>query len=315
MKTFSSFSVFASLVLVIMAGGTGCSPQQSITIDGSSTVQPITQAVEESYRDEQTGCRITIAVSGTGGGMKKFSVNEIDIADASRPMKDKELAACKKNGVEYVRFMVAFDGLAVLVNPKNDWCDSLTVSELKSIWEPESKVNTWKDIRPEWPDEEIKLFGPGPDSGTFDSFTKAICGKERSSRSDFTASEEDNVLVTGVAQTKNALGYFGYAYYAENTDKLKLLGVDNEKGDGPVKPSEATVRDNSYTPLSRPLFIYVNKASLKREEVANFVKFYIDNTGKLSPEVGYVPVSEEEAEENQRLYKEVVAEVNSNKEA
>tara|TARA_R110002111_G_scaffold256979_2_gene324640 strand:+ start:135463 stop:136446 length:984 start_codon:yes stop_codon:yes gene_type:complete len=273
----------------------------TVQIDGSSTVYPISEAVAEEFRAVQPEVRVTVGVHGTGGGMKKFIAGEIDICDASRAMKDKEADSCKEQGIEFIELSVAFDGLAVIVNPKNTWCDCLTVGQLKELWRPESDVKQWKDLNPQWPAEEIKLYGPGTDSGTFDYFTEAIVGEEKASRSDYTASEDDNVLVTGVQSDEFALGYFGFAYYEENKDKLKLLGVDS--GKGCAQPSLETVRDNTYAPLSRPLFIYVRKSALERPEVVAFVKFYLENAAALSKDVGYVPVSDEVEKANQDALK------------
>jgi len=280
---------------------TGCSESpQGIVIDGSSTVYPITEAVAEEYRAVAPDVRVTVGFSGTGGGMKKFIAGDIDICGASRPIKDSERKACTAAGVEYLQLEVAFDGLTVVLNPKNDWCDSMTVAQLKELWRPESAVKKWNDLNPEWPEMEIKLYGPGTDSGTFDSFTKSIVGEEGASRADYTASEDDNVLVTGVQEDQHALGYFGYAYYSENKDKLKLLGVD--EGNGPIRPSEETVRDGTYSPLSRPLYLYVRSSALAKTEVKAFIRFYLDNAATLSQEVGYVPVSDEAANRNNELF-------------
>ena len=272
----------------------------SVKIDGSSTVYPVSEAVAEEFRAVQPKIRVTVGVSGTGGGMKKFIAGEVDICDASRAMKEKEANACKEQGIEFIELSVAFDGLAVIVNPKNDWCDCLTVGQLKELWRPESGVKQWKDLDPKWPAKDIKLYGPGTDSGTFDYFTEAIVGESKASRADYTASEDDNVLVTGVSEDADALGYFGYAYYDENKDKLKLLAVDG--GKGCVNPSLETVRNNTYEPLSRPLFIYVRKSALERPEVVAFVKFYMENAAALSKDVGYVPVSEEVQKKNMETF-------------
>ncbi len=292
-RQFPTFGLLAGLLI-------GCSTPESITIDGSSTVYPITEAVAEEYRKEQPNVRVTVGVSGTGGGMKKFIAGSIDICGASRPIKQTESKACQEGGVEYLELEVAFDGLAIVLNPDNDWCDSMTVEQLKELWRPESAVRQWKDLNPDWPAEDITLYGPGTDSGTFDSFTKSIVGEERASRADYTASEDDNVLVTGVQEDRHALGYFGYAYYAENKNRLKLMGVDD--GKGPVQPSEATVRDGSYSPLSRPLFLYVRKSAMSSSAVNQFVRFYLDNTARLSREVGYVPVSDQAAKKNDEVF-------------
>ncbi len=266
----------------------------SIRIDGSSTVYPITEAVAEEFRTESPKVKITIGISGTGGGFKKFSRGETDISDASRPIKDKEKTACKENGIEYISLTVAYDGMAVLINPENDWVDYLTIEDLKKMWEPEAQNNItqWNQIRSEWPEQELHLFGPGVASGTFDYFTKAIVGESGKSRGDFTASEDDNVLVQGIASDKYALGFFGLAYYEENKDKLKLAGVDN--GNGPVLPTIETVKNGTYAPLSRPVFIYISSNAVKRPEVIKFVEFYLKNVFELVKEVGYVPLPQEE---------------------
>lgn len=297
----------AVAVLALFAvgcGGGASSESQSIRVDGSSTVFPISMAIAEEFRTDHPNVKVPVRASGTGGGMKQFSVGEIDICNASREMTESEQETCDKNKVEYIALKVAFDGLAVVVNPANDWCDCLTVEQLKSIWRPESDgtVTKWSDINPDWPDEELKLYGPGTDSGTFDYFTEVICGEARASRADYTASENDNALVRGVVNDKGALGYFGIAYYSENKDELKLLSVDS--GEGCITPSEATVMDGTYEPLARPLLIYVNKKSLERPEVAEFVKFYLDNAAKQSATVGYVPVTDDIAAENQKLLEE-----------
>lgn len=258
----------------------------AVAIDGSSTVYPISEAVAEEFRGEQPRVRVTIGISGTGGGMKKFTVGETDISDASRPIKAKEQEKATENGIEYIECPVAFDGLSVVINPENDFVDHLTTEELHRIWQPESTVTTWKDVRPQWPDRRIKLYGPGTDSGTFDYFTEAINGKSQSCRSDFTASEDDNVLVAGVAGDVDALGFFGFAYYVENQSRLKVVPIDD--GKGPVAPSTQTINDGSYSPLSRPLFIYISTASLKKASVKAFVDFYLDHAKTLAGEVGYV---------------------------
>ena len=259
----------------------------TIEIDGSSTVFPITQAVAEEFSKEYPDIRVNVGVSGTGGGFKRFQVGETDINDASRPIKTSEAEECANNGIEYIEFTIAIDGLAVMVNPENTWVDYLTVQELNMIWKPDSTVDSWDDIRPEWPNQPVRLYGPDTDSGTFDYFTDVINGDEGVSRSDYTASADDNVLVQGIAGDTNSLGYFGYAYYAENTDKLKIVPIDS--GSGPVTPSDETVKTNQYEPLSRPIFIYVNKASLNTEIVNAFVRFYMENAEQLVAEVGYTP--------------------------
>ncbi len=261
-----------------------------IQIDGSSSVYPITEAVAEEYRVDHSDIRITVGVSGTGGGFKKFARGETDISNASRPISAKEIAACKESGISFIEIPVAYDGLAVVVSPANDFVDYLTVAELKKIWEPaaQNKITSWKQVRESFPDLPIRLYGAGTSSGTYDYFTEAIVGKAKSSRGDYTASEDDNVLVQGVSSDKGGLGYFGLAYYLENKSKLKLVGIDN--GAGPVYPSDSTVTNGIYAPLSRPEFIYVNAAAAKTKVVQEFIKFYIDHAPQLVKEVGYVPL-------------------------
>lgn len=261
-----------------------------VKIDGSSTVFPITEAIAEEFDGEHPKVRVTIGVSGTGGGFKKFTRNETDINDASRAIKEKEAALCTENNIEFLQLSVAFDGLAVIANPENDWLESITLEELKMIWEPAAQgtIMKWNQIRAEWPNEDIHLFGPGVASGTFDYFTEAIVGESGASRGDYTASEDDNILVQGIAQDKYALGFFGLAYYEENKSKLALVAVDN--GTASVIPTLETVKDGSYAPLSRPLFIYINSEAAKRNEVVAFVNYYIENAGELATDVGYIPL-------------------------
>ncbi len=265
-----------------------------IKIDGSSTVYPITEAVAEEFRTTQPDVKVTVGISGTGGGFKKFGRGEIDINDASRSIKDQEAAICQESKIKYVELKVAFDGLVIVVSKENNWVKSITVSELKKLWEPEAqgKIKKWNQIRPEWPNEEFHLYGPGIASGTYDYFTEAIVGKSGSSRGDFTASEDDNVLVQGVAGDKNGLAFFGLAYYEENKEKLSLVSVDNGKGG--VLPSVETVKNGTYAPLARPVFIYVTDAAVKKPEVVDFVNFYLTNAAKLVPDVGYISLSAEE---------------------
>lgn len=263
----------------------------SIHIDGSSTVFPITEAVAEEFQKAHQGVRVTVGISGTGGGFKKFCIRETDLNDASRVIKPSEVARALENGIEFIELPVAFDGLSLLVNPKNDFVDFLTVEELKKIWQPGSTVKKWSDVRPGWPNRPITLYGPGMDSGTFDYFTKTINGKEQACRPDFTASEDDNVLVQGIAGDENALGFFGYAYYVENRSRLKVVPI--EAGKGPVTPSADTINNGTYRPLSRPIFIYVNKDAAERPEVNAFVRFYLRNAEALVKEVGYVPLPQQ----------------------
>ena len=286
-------SMAASAVAAAIAFSPIASAQQKIVkIDGSSTVFPVTEAVAEEYQKAKKGAvNVTVGISGTGGGFKKFCRGETDISNASRPILKKEMDDCKAAGVEYFELPVAFDALTVVVNPKNAFIKTLTVDELKKLWEPgaQGKVTKWNQINPAWPDAPMKLFGPGADSGTFDYFTEAVVGKSKSSRGDFTASEDDNVLVTGVSRDVNGLGYFGYAYYIENKDKLRAVPIVNKQGQ-PVEPSMEAVLKGSYQPLSRPIFIYVNAKSLEKPEVKEFVEFYMKSGGKLAREVKYVPL-------------------------
>jgi phosphate transport system substrate-binding protein len=261
----------------------------TIEIDGSSTVFPISEAVAEEFGKISPNVRINVGVSGTGGGFKRFIVGDTDINDASRPIKTSESETAESNDIEYLEIKVAIDGLAVMVNTQNSWVDFLTLDELKKIWEPESTVKRWSDIRPEWPERSINLYGPGTDSGTFDYFTSIIGGEEGASRPDYTASEDDNVLVRGISGDLNALGYFGFAFYVQNTEILKIVPIDS--GNGPVVPSDESIKAGEYTPLSRPIFIYVNQESLVRPEVNAFIKFYLENAEQLVTEVGYTPFS------------------------
>lgn len=285
------------LTLFLFSCGSKSSPKEGaivgeIKIDGSSTVYPITEAVAEEFRVSQPGVRVSVGISGTGGGFKKFGRSESDINNASRPIKEAEIAACKENNIDYVQLTVAIDGLAVIVSKQNTWVDNITVEELKMIWEPaaQGKITKWNQIRKGWPDAPFHLYGPGVASGTYDYFTEAVVGKSGSSRGDFTASEDDNVLVQGISGDKDALGFFGLAYYEENVDKLKLVGVDN--GLGAILPTRETVKSGTYSPLSRPVFIYVSSAAASRPEVVAFVNFYLNNAATLVPDVGYVALPE-----------------------
>lgn len=305
-------SIFLFLPIVVILAAFGCSGKKdsdskdlsgTVRIDGSSTVFPITEAVAEEFRKVNPRVRVTVGISGTGGGFKKFCIGETDINDASRPIKDKEKRKAEKHSIEYIDIPVAYDGLSVLVNKNNNFVDYLSVKELNKIWKPGSQVKKWSDVRQGWPDRPITLYGPGVDSGTFDYFTEAINGKSQACRADFTASEDDNVLVQGIAGDENALGFFGYAYYIENTDKLKAVPI--KEGDkNPVGPTATTINDGSYSPLSRPIFVYVAKAALKHAEVKEFVKFYLDNAPTLVKEVGYVPLPA-------KLYREALKKIES----
>jgi phosphate transport system substrate-binding protein len=269
-----------------------------ILIDGSSTVYPVTQAMAEEFNQVAPNVEIPVGISGTGGGFELFCAGETDISDASRPIKSDEAEICAQNGIEFIELPVAFDGLSVVVNPENDWVDCLTVEQLKVMWEPaaEGTITNWNQIDPSFPDESLVLYGPGADSGTYDYFTSVITGEEGASRGDFTGSEDDNVLVQGVEGDKNALGFFGYAYYLENQDRLKLVSIDDgkpENGDGCVAPSEETINDGTYQPLSRPIFIYSNLEAAQRPEVQAFVDFYLNDGPTIIPEIGYVALPEE----------------------
>jgi phosphate transport system substrate-binding protein len=285
---------FAALALTAMAWALPHAAQaQVVKIDGSSTVFPIIEGLAEDFQKaKKNAVKVTVGISGTGGGFKKFCRGETDISNASRPILKKEMEDCKAAGVEYYELPVAFDALTVVMNPKNSFLKQITVEELKKMWEPaaQGKITRWNQVNPAWPDAPIKLFGAGADSGTFDYFTEAINGKSKASRGDFTASEDDNVLVQGVSQDVNAIGYFGYAYYAENQARLKAVPVVEKAGKPAVAPSEKTVLDGSYQPLSRPIFVYVNVKSMAKPEVKEFVEYMMKETPKIAKEVKYVPL-------------------------
>ncbi len=283
----------AALVLSSAFAASAAFADALVKIDGSSTVYPITEAVAEEFQiAKKNTVKVTVGISGTGGGFKKFCRGEIDISDASRPILKKEMDACKEAGIKYIELPVAYDAMTVVINPKNKFIKQLTVAELKKMWEPAAQgtVTKWNQINPAWPDQPMKLFGPGADSGTFDYFTEAIVGKAKSSRGDFTASEDDNVLVQGVSRDIGALGYFGMAYYEENKDKLKAVPIAMAEGKPGVLPSFETVENGSYQPLSRPIFIYVNAKSAEKPEIKEFVEFYMKYAAKLIKEVKYVPL-------------------------
>lgn len=283
--------------LVLTLSFIGCSkkeastPQQIITVDGSSTVFPITEAMAEEFQKTAPNVRVTIGVSGTGGGFKKFTAGEVDINNASRTIKEEEKAKALEHQIEYVEIPVAFDGITIVVNPKNTWAKDMTKEELHKIWAAESTVKTWDQVRAGWPKKEIKLYGPGTDSGTFDYFTEAVNGKAQSCRADFTKSEDDNVLVQGVAGDEGALGFFGYSYYISNKDKVNLVAING------ILPTIETINNATYAPLSRKVFIYVNKKSLKEKaELQNFIRFYLQSAPKLVAEIGFVALSSAEYE-------------------
>lgn len=281
-------------------GGSSSTPAQSqrvVTLDGSSTVFPISEAVAEEFQKAHADVRVTVGISGTGGGFQKFCRAETDISDASRPIQPTEMAACKQAGIGFIELPIAYDGIAIIVNPKATWIDHITVAELKKLWSPEAQgtVMRWSQVRAGWPDREIHLFGAGVDSGTYDYFTQAVVGKEGASRGDFTSSEDDNVLVQGVTSDELAIGFLPFAYFEENKDKLKLVPVDDEKADngtGPIVPTFESIRTGTYQPLARPIFIYVSDKSLARPEVKQFIEFYLTQGGGLAEEVGYVQLGE-----------------------
>lgn len=280
---------------------TGSNLTGTVKIDGSSTVFPISQAMAEEFMSKNPRVNVTVSESGTGGGFKKWANGETDINDASRKIKDEEQQQAASKQITPIEIPVAYDGISIVVNKENTWVDSLTIDELKKIWEPNSKIKLWSDIRPGWPKEPIKLYGPGNASGTFDYFTEEVIGEAKKSRTDYTASEDDNQLVKGVSGDKNALGYFGYAYYVENKDKLKVVKMEKEKGK-PVEPTDQTINDTSY-PLSRPIFIYVSNKALQRAEVKEFVTFYIQNAKNIAKSVGYIPMKEEDYQKSLQLVK------------
>ena len=277
----------------------------SISIDGSSTVGPLVTAAAEQFQEANSGVNVTVGVSGTGGGFERFCAGETDLSNASRPIEDDEVALCEKAGVEYTEFQVANDGLAIVVNPENDWAECLTVEQLKTIWSPDTAAKSWKDVDPGFPDEPIKLYGPGTDSGTFDYFTDAINGEEGVSRTDYQATEDDNVIVQGVGAEKGGLGYFGLSYAEQNTDKVKLVPVDS--GGGCITPSVETVQDETYTPLGRPLYVYAKNASFARPEVHAFVQYMIDNAVPIAEEALFVPMTETQVTEAQGMLDEAAA--------
>ena len=300
-QVFVRRCVLAGVALIAAACGGGSGQrggeQAIIRVDGSSTVFPITEAVAEEFQGANPNVRVTVGVSGTGGGFQKFCAGETDISNASRPIKPTEIEACGKAGIEFIELPVAYDGLAVIVNPKNTWATAMTVDELKRLWAPDAQgtIMRWNQVRSSWPDREIRLFGPGVDSGTYDYFTEAIVGQEGASRGDFTSSEDDNVLVQGIANDELALGFMGIAYYEQNRQRLKLTPIDDgkaENGDGPISASAETVRNGTYQPLSRPLFIYVSLRSVERPEVQQFVDSYFTGGVDLVTEVGYVPLTD-----------------------
>jgi phosphate transport system substrate-binding protein len=270
--------------------------QGEVAVDGSSTVYPIMEAAAEEYMAEQPNVNVSVGFAGTGGGFEKFIAGETVISNASRPIKDEEKAQLEEKGIEYTEFQIAYDGLSVVVNKENDWVDKLSIEDLKKMWTEDGKPKKWSDINPEWPDEEIKFYSPGHDSGTYDYFDEVVLGGAGMVKT-ATLSEDDNVLVQGVTGDKNAIGYFGYAYYLENKDKLKVVPIVNSKGEA-VEPSNETIQSGTYEPLSRPLFIYVNNKAIKEQpQVADFVQYLLENAGSYAEEVGYVSLPQEKYDE------------------
>ncbi|HSM05144.1 MAG TPA: PstS family phosphate ABC transporter substrate-binding protein, partial [Longimicrobiales bacterium] len=297
------------LLLAACGGDGGRSAEGSdltgqVVIDGSSTVFPVAEAVAEEFQIENRGVRVSVGYSGTGGGFQRFCHGETDISNASRPFRESEIEACGDNGVEYTEIAVAWDGLSVVTNPGAEFVQCLSVEELARIWGPDSSVETWSDVRPEWPDEPIRLYGPGTQSGTFDYFTETVNGESGASRADFQASEDDNILVQGIAGDTYALGYFGYAYYVENRDRLKILGVDG--GNGCVLPSDETIENGTYSPLSRPLFVYVRHSALERPAVQAYVTYMLENAPALVPATGYHALRADQYAEGLRAIQEAV---------
>jgi phosphate transport system substrate-binding protein len=292
MKRWLEIGAAAALLSLALSPSAAVAAEGGIVkVDGSSTVFPITEAVAEEFQIQNRGkVRVTVGIAGTGGGFKKFCRGETDISDASRPILKEEIDACKAAGITYIELPIAYDALTIVINPKNTWAKSLTIADLKKMWEPGAQgvVTRWNQVRSSWPNQPLALFGPGSDSGTFDYFTEAVNGKAKASRGDYTASEDDNVLVQGVESNVNGLGYFGMSYYIAHKDKLAAASIDG--GKGPVAPSPQSVNDGSYQPLSRPIFIYVKQASISRPEVKEFVEFYIQNAPELVADVKYVPL-------------------------
>jgi phosphate transport system substrate-binding protein len=302
MRKLIALAVLGTAVVAASATAGVSALSGTITADGSSTVGPYTTAAAEGFQKKNKGARVTVGISGTGGGFERFCRNETDLSNASRPMKASEAVKCADAGVKYVAFTVANDGLSLVVNKQNTWASCLTVTELKKIWEPGSKINNWKDIRSGFPDVPLKLFGAGTDSGTFDYFTEAINGKAKASRSDYLATEDDNITVQGVEGERGALGYFGYSYYAENKDKLKVVAVNQEKGLGCIAPSIATVQGNKYKPLSRPLFIYAKRTAFKRPVVAGFIGYIFNNEKAIAKQSRFISLTDRQLKKARYQY-------------
>ena len=302
MKKALALAALAAVVLTAAATAGVSALSGTVTADGSSTVGPYAIAAAEGFQKKNPKARVTVGISGTGGGFERFCRNETDLSNASRPMKSSEAVLCKESGVKWVAFTVANDGLSVVVNRQNTWVNCLTVAELKKVWEPGSKVSNWNQIRDSFPNVPLKLFGAGTDSGTFDYFTEAINGKAKASRSDYLATEDDNVVVQGVEGERGAMGYFGYSYYEENKAKLKVVAIDQGKGGGCVTPSVATVQSNAYRPLSRPLFIYAKRSSFKRPVVAGYIGYIFNNEKAIAKKSGFIALTDRQLKKARYTY-------------
>jgi phosphate transport system substrate-binding protein len=302
MKKAIALAALAAVVLTAAATAGVSALSGTVTADGSSTVGPYAIAAAEGFQKKNSKARVTVGISGTGGGFERFCRNETDLSNASRPMKQSEAVNCRDAGVKWVAFTVANDGLSVVVNRQNTWANCLTVAELKKVWEPGSKVSNWNQIRDSFPNVPLKLFGAGTDSGTFDYFTEAVMGKAKSSRSDYLATEDDNVVVQGVEGERGAMGYFGFSYYEENKDKLKVLAIDQGKGAGCVTPSVATVQANKYRPLSRPLFIYAKRTAFKRPVVAGYIGYIFNNEKAIAKKSGFIALTDRQLKKARYQY-------------
>jgi len=306
MKKVITLAVLATAGIAASATAGVSALSGSVTADGSSTVGPYTTAAAEGFQKKNRGARVTVGISGTGGGFERFCRNETDLSNASRPMKQSEAIKCRDAGVKWVAFTVANDGLSVVVNKQNTWANCLTVAELKKVWEPGSKVNNWSQVRDGFPNVPLKLFGAGTDSGTFDYFTEAINGKAKSSRSDYLATEDDNIVVQGVEGERGSMGYFGFSYYEENKSKLKVLAVDQGKGNGCVTPSVASVQANKYRPLSRPLFIYSKRDSFRRPVVAGFIGYVFNNEKAIAKQAGFIALTDRQLKKARYQYRQAL---------
>ncbi|HUP31852.1 MAG TPA: PstS family phosphate ABC transporter substrate-binding protein [Gaiellaceae bacterium] len=306
MKKVLALAAFATAALATSATAGVAALSGTVTADGSSTLGPYTTAAAEGYQNKNRSARVTVGISGTGGGFERFCRGETDLSNASRPMKNSEAIHCRDAGVKWVAFTVANDGLSIVVNKQNTWANCLTVAELRKIWEPSSKLSNWSQVREGFPNVSLKLFGAGTDSGTFDYFTEAINGKAKASRSDYLATEDDNITVRGVEGERGGLGYFGLSYYEENKDKLKVLAVDQGKGQGCVTPSIATVQSNKYRPLSRPLFIYAKRASFRRPVVAGFLGYILNNQKAIATKADFVSLTDKQLKKARYQYRQAL---------